>query len=144
MKLLDIGEVSQRSGVPPSTLRYYDEIGLIRSVARHGLRRQFEPLALTQLSLVALGKSAGFLLQDIAGMFGADGQPDLPRGDLLVRADEIDRQIGNLATLRDALRHVAECPAPSHMECPSFQKLLRLAKRRRDPSQQSKERASSE
>lgn len=130
MKLLDIGDLSRQSGVPPSTLRYYDEIGLIRSVARHGLRRQFEPFALTQLSLVALGKSAGFSLDQIAGMFGADGQPDLPRGDLLVRADEIDRQIGNLTTLRDALRHVAECPAPSHMECPSFQKLLRLAKRR--------------
>ncbi|MCP1198178.1 helix-turn-helix domain-containing protein [Notoacmeibacter sp. MSK16QG-6] len=135
MKLLDIGDLSRRSGVPPSTLRYYDDIGLIKSVARHGLRRQFEPLALTQLSLVVLGKSAGFSLDEIAGMFGADGQPNLPRGDLKIRADAIDRQIGNLTVLRDALRHVADCPAPSHMECPSFQKLLRVATRRRDGKQ---------
>ena len=37
MKLLDIGEVARRSGVSVSTLRYYEEIGLIESVGRHGL-----------------------------------------------------------------------------------------------------------
>lgn len=41
MKALDIAEVSQKTGIPPSTLRYYDEIGLISSIGRHGLRRQF-------------------------------------------------------------------------------------------------------
>src|SRR5919107_604575 len=74
MGTMDIGEVAERSGVPASTLRYYEEIGLIRSVGRHGLRRQFDP---------------------------------------------------------DALRHVAECPAPSHLECPTFRKLLKTATRRR-------------
>jgi DNA-binding transcriptional MerR regulator len=33
--------LSERSGVPASTLRYYDEIGLIESLGRRGLRRQF-------------------------------------------------------------------------------------------------------
>jgi DNA-binding transcriptional MerR regulator len=60
MDVLDIGEVSERSGVPASTLRYYDEIGLISSIGRHGLRRQFGPDVLMQLALIALGKSAGF------------------------------------------------------------------------------------
>ena len=41
MELLDIGEVSAQSGVKPSALRYYEEAGLISSVARHGLRRQW-------------------------------------------------------------------------------------------------------
>ena len=127
MKILDIGEVSEQSGIPPSTLRYYEEIGLISSVGRHGLRRQYEPQTLLQLSLIALGKSAGFSLDDIAGMFGKDGQPNLPRAELHARADELDRQIRNLTTLRNALRHVADCPAPSHMECPTFRRLVRLA-----------------
>ena len=127
MKILDIGEVSEQSGIPPSTLRYYEEVGLIASVGRHGLRRQYEPQTLLQLSLIALGKSAGFSLDDIAGMFGKDGQPDLPRAELHTRADELDRQIRNLTTLRNALRHVADCPAPSHMECPTFRRLVELA-----------------
>jgi DNA-binding transcriptional MerR regulator len=43
MSDLDIAEVAQRSGVPPSTLRYYEEKGLIASTCRRGLPRQFDP-----------------------------------------------------------------------------------------------------
>ena len=127
MNLLDIGILSERSGVPPSALRHYETVGLIQPVARRGLRRQYDPQTLTQLSLIALGKTAGFSLQEIKGMFGENGGPELPRLDLHKRADDIDRQIRGLETLRDALRHVAECPAESHMACPKFQQLLRLA-----------------
>lgn len=127
MKYLDIGEVAEKSGTPPSTLRYYEDVGLIRSVARHGLRRQFAPDVLAQLSVIALGKLAGFSLTEIAGMFDAHGAPDLPRAALHARADALDRQIRNLTTLQKMLRHVAECPAPSHMDCPRFRKLLLLA-----------------
>ncbi|UWQ78165.1 helix-turn-helix domain-containing protein [Leisingera sp. S132] len=125
MKLLDIGEVADRSGVAPSALRYYEDLGLITSAARKGLRRQFGPEVLLQLSLITLGKAAGFSLQEIAGMFGKDGQPDLPREQLHARADALEVQIRELTLLKEALRHVADCPAPSHLECPKFQKLLR-------------------
>lgn len=130
MKLLDIGEVSARSGVSPSALRYYEEIGLIASVSRRGLRRQFPPEVLLQLKLIAMGKSAGFPLEEIAGMFGQDKMPDLPRAVLHQRADEIERQIHELTALRDTLRHVADCPAPSHMECPTFRRLVEVAGKR--------------
>jgi hypothetical protein len=43
----------------------------------------------------------------------------------------LQRQMLDLRMLRDALRHVAECPAPSHLECPNFRKLLKAATRRR-------------
>ncbi|WP_432284449.1 helix-turn-helix domain-containing protein [Aminobacter sp. BA135] len=127
MHFLDIGEVVERTGVPPSTLRYYEEIGLIRSVARHGLRRQFDHDVLMKLSLIAMGKAAGFSLPEIAGMFGRDDRPDIPREQLHARARELERQIIELRMLRDVIRHVADCPAPSHMECPSFRKLLKSA-----------------
>ena len=130
MKFLDIGEVSARAGIRPSALRYYEEVGLISSISRHGLRRQFPPEVLLQLKLIAMGKSAGFSLDEIAGMFGKNGAPDLPRKVLHQKADEIDRQIRELAALRDTLRHVADCPAPSHMECPTFRRLLNVAGKR--------------
>ena len=130
MKFIDIGVLSQRAGLPPSALRYYEEIGLITSQIRHGLRRQFGPDALLRLSLIALGKSAGFSLIEIAAMLGKDGAPDLPRADLHARADALDHQIRNLAALRDTLRHVADCRAPSHLECPRFRQLLKVASRR--------------
>ena len=132
MKFLDIGEVARRSGNKPSALRYYEEAGLISSVSRHGLRRQFAPEVLLQLKLIAMGKSAGFTLEQIAAMFGSNGMPVLPRATLHAKADEIDRQIRELTALRETLRHVADCPAPSHLECPTFRRLVEVAVRRRN------------
>lgn len=130
MEFLDIGEVAARSGIKPSALRYYEEAGLITSVFRHGLRRQFSPEVLLQLKLIAMGKSAGFSLDEIASMFGPSGRPDLPRAAMHAKADEIDRHIHELTALRDTLRHVADCPAPSHLECPTFRRLVDVAGKR--------------
>lgn len=129
MNLLDIGTLSQISGLPPSALRYYEEIGLIQPVARRGLRRQYDSATPAQLALIALGKAAGFSLEEIRGMFGKDSAPVLPRPALHDRADALDLQIRKLTALKNALRHVAECPAENHMECPKFRKLLRIAAR---------------
>ena len=124
MNLLDIGEVVERTGNSPSTLRYYEDIALISSAGRKGLRRQYEPDVLLQLALIALSKSAGFSLDEIAGMFGGKARPELPRAQLRQQAEKIDVQIRRLGQLRDTLHHVADCPAPSHLECKSFRRLL--------------------
>lgn len=126
---LDIGKVSKSSGLPVSTLRYYEEKGLIRSTSRNGLRRVFPARVLEQLEFIALGRKAGFTLEDIAAMFAADGHFEIDRQLLLAKANEMDRQLKQLAAIRDGLRHVAKCRAPKHLECPKFQKLLRLAGR---------------
>jgi DNA-binding transcriptional MerR regulator len=131
MKLLDIGELSERTSLPPSALRYYEEKGLIKSVARRGLRRQYDADALLHLALISLAKTAGFSLSEIARMFGRDGRPNIARATLRQRAESVDRQIQELTLLRNALRHVAECPRPSQLECPRFRKLMRVAQRYR-------------
>lgn len=133
MDLLDIGEVAARAGVKPSALRYYEEIGLIAAVSRRGLRRQYPAGVLLRLDLIALGKSAGFSLGDIARMFGTRNGLELPRAELRRKADDLDRQIRGLAALSDTLRHVADCRAPSHLECPTFRRLVELAGRRGRP-----------
>jgi DNA-binding transcriptional MerR regulator len=124
---LDIAEESRRSGMPASTLRYYEERGLIKSVGRRGLRRAFDPSVLQQLALIALARAGGFSLEEIAEMFAPDGQPRLDRDQLVRKADELDRMIRRLMAMREGLRHVAACPAPSHMECPQFVRMIRLA-----------------
>ena len=121
---MDIAEVAKRSGVPASTLRYYEEKGLIASVGRHGLRRLFDARVLERLALIALGRSAGFSLDEIARMFAPDGRPQIDRKLLASKADELDATIRKLGALRDGLRHAARCPAPSHLECPTFRKLM--------------------
>ncbi|HYP06797.1 MAG TPA: helix-turn-helix domain-containing protein [Bryobacteraceae bacterium] len=124
---MDIAEVSERSGIPPSTLRYYEEKGLIASSGRHGLRRQFSAAVLERLALIGIGRAAGFSLDEIAQMFAPDGRPHIDRQKLTVKADELDRTIRKLSAMRDGLRHAAACKAPTHMECPKFRRILKAA-----------------
>ena len=124
---LDINEVAKRSGVPASALRFYEEKGLVRPVGRRGLRRLFDPNVLERLALIALGRSAGFSLDEIAHMFAADGRPKIDRRVLAMKAKELDLTIRKMSAMRDGLRHAAACPAPSHLECPTFRRLLGIA-----------------
>lgn len=124
---MEIAEVARRSGVAASTLRFYEEKGLITSVGRQGIRRVFGPDVLERLALIALGRSAGFSLDEIAGMFTPEGRLAIDRTQLLAKADELDRQVRRLKAMSEGLRHAAVCRAPSHLACPSFQRLLKKA-----------------
>jgi DNA-binding transcriptional MerR regulator len=124
---VDITEVARRSGLAASTLRFYEERGLIASIGRRGLHRVFDPGVLERLALIALGRSAGFSLDEIALMFAPDGQPRIDRHMLAAKAEELDRTIHKLTEMRDGLRHAAACRAPSHMECPTFRRILQAA-----------------
>lgn len=126
---MDIGTVIERSGVPASTLRFYEEKGLIVSTGRRGLRRQFDASVLERLALIAFGRVGGFSLDEIASMFAPDGRPRIDRRMLASKADQLDQTIRRLTKIRDGLRHAASCPAPSHMECPTFRRVLRAAVR---------------
>lgn len=79
---------------------------------------------LERLALIALGRSAGFSLDEIARMFRSGGRPRIDRRLLAAKADELDETIRRLAAMRRGLRHAAACPAPNHLECPTFRRLL--------------------
>ena len=121
---MDIAEVARKSGIPASTLRFYEAKGLISSIGRRGLRRLFDPGVLERLALIAVGRSAGFSLDEIALMVTPEGRPRIDRRMLAAKAEELDQTIHKLITMRDGLRHAAHCPAPSHLECPKFRSIL--------------------
>ena len=60
---MGIGEVIARSGLPASTLRFYEDKRLIQPIGRNGLRRIYDTDVLDRLSLIALGQNAGFTLE---------------------------------------------------------------------------------
>jgi DNA-binding transcriptional MerR regulator len=145
LQALDINEVARRAGVPASTLRYYEEKGLIASIGRRGLRRLFDPRVIERLALLALGRASGFSLDEMARLFSRDSRPRIDRQLLAAKADELDRTIKELTAMRDGLRHAAACRAPSHMECPTFQRLLQAAasgklgaRKKKDPGPRSR------
>jgi DNA-binding transcriptional MerR regulator len=124
---LDITEVARKARLPASTLRFYEEKGLIASIGRRGLRRLFDAAVLERLALIGLGRAAGFSLDEISLMFAPDGRPRIDRRMLSAKADELEATIQKLTKMRDGLRHAAACRAPTHLECPTFQRLLPAA-----------------
>lgn len=124
---MDISEVAKRSGLATSTLRYYEERGLISSVGRRAQRRIFGPQILDQLAIIALGRAAGFSLNEIGYMLHAGGEMRINRRMLIAKAEEIDRSIKQMKAVRDGLRHAANCPEQSHLDCPAFRRLMRAA-----------------
>lgn len=121
---MDISQVAKKTGVPASTLRYYEKQGLIASLGRVGARRVFGTSVVEQLGLIALGQAAGLSLDEIRLMLTPNGKLQVDRPLLSLKADEIDLLIKQLRAVSRGLRHAANCPAPSHAECPTFRRLL--------------------
>lgn len=124
---MDIAEVARKAGVPASALRFYEKRGLIASVGPQGVRRQFAPGVLDQLALIALGQAAGLSLDEIRSMLSPEGGPNIDRKLLAAKAEEIDTTVKRLRAVSRGLRHAAACRAPSHAQCPTFQRLLKAA-----------------
>lgn len=124
MTELDICEVARQSGVPASTLRFYEQKGLINTIGRRGLRRVFARDVLQRLALIALGRAAGFSVEEIGFVLLRAGQVHNDRRYLVAKARELDRTIQQLSVVRDGLFHASACKAPSLWECPRFEGIL--------------------
>jgi len=124
---MNISDVVKKTGIPASTLRYYEEIGLIKPLGRRGLQRYFAEEVLDQLALISLAKCADFSLQEITAMFAANETLLVDRTLLLAKAEHIDQTIKRLTIMSNCLKHAAVCQAPSHLECPAFRRLMQAA-----------------
>lgn len=124
---MDISQVAKQTGLPASTLRYYEKRGLIQSTQPLGARRRFTASVFDQLAIIALGQAAGLSLDEIQSMLTPAGGLNVDRQLLSAKAVEIDRTIQQLKAVSRGLRHAAACPAPSHAECPTFLGLLKSA-----------------
>lgn len=124
---MTIRQVSKLTGIPTSTLRYYEEKDLIRSIGRQGITRVFKSNVIEQLSLIALARYAGFSLGEISAMFSPNGTPSIDRSLLLEKAELLHGKIKQLEAMRDGLLHVANCPEDNQLDCPKFQALVSKA-----------------
>jgi MerR family transcriptional regulator, redox-sensitive transcriptional activator SoxR len=115
---LTIGEVSRRAGVAATTLRYYEQIGLVAAPARLGGQRRYDDSVLTRLEVIGLCKSAGFALEEIQLLF-ADDAPGRPASRALAKAKlaEIDAKMDSLARARAVIEWGMRCTCPSIDAC---------------------------
>jgi DNA-binding transcriptional MerR regulator len=121
---LDIGEVHDRTGLQPSTLRYYEQRGLIEPSGRNGLRRRYRPDVIRRLALIRAAQAAGFTLAETAELLEATPSEPRLRKRLTAKADELDHRIQLLTIARDQLRHAVNCHSARLIDCRHFERCI--------------------
>jgi DNA-binding transcriptional MerR regulator len=123
--VLTIGELAERTGVPTSALRYYDERGLVRPDRREGGQRRYDTAAVRQVGVVLLLRDIGFTLAEIAQLL-ADHPRRKSTWVQLAREKltELDHLIADAETARTALTHSLECPKGDPAACPTFWSII--------------------
>jgi MerR family transcriptional regulator, redox-sensitive transcriptional activator SoxR len=119
---LTIGEVSVRSGVAPSALRFYERRGLITAARTDGNQRRYDRAVLRRLAFIQAGRAAGISLERIGGALGT-----LPRNRTPSRRDwerlsnrwrdDLDARIETLQALRERLTTCIGCGCLSIDRC---------------------------
>lgn len=107
--LLLIGQIAAQSGVPIKTIRYYEELGLLKSLGRtEGGYRQFSLEVLTRLAFIKRAQNLGLSLQEIGEILKVHDQGELPCGEAKEKLEDkllqIDLQIKQLQTLQAEMR----------------------------------------
>ena len=115
---LTIGKVAHKTGVAATTLRYYEQIGLVPVPARVGGQRRYDDAVLARLEVIGLCKAAGFALDEIQRLF-ADDAPGRPASRALAEAKlaEIDARMASLARAKAVIEWGMRCTCPSIDTC---------------------------
>ncbi|MEH2265240.1 heavy metal-responsive transcriptional regulator [Nostoc sp.] len=108
-KLLLIGQVTDISGIPIRTIRYYESLGLLKSSRRtEGGFRQFSLDVLTRLAFIKRAQNLGLSLEEIGNILQVYDQGQAPCGEIKEKLEDkllhIDRQIDQLLTLRSEIK----------------------------------------
>lgn len=115
--LLRIGALKAQTSVPIKTIRYYEELGLIRAAQRtEGGFRLFSPEALHRLAFIKRSQSLGLSLHEIGEILKIHDQGDLPcvevRHKFEAKITEIDRKIEQLTLLKAQLQSLIDASSP--------------------------------
>ncbi|WP_037062814.1 MerR family transcriptional regulator [Pseudonocardia acaciae] len=120
--LLSIGELSERTGVPTTTLRYYDELGLVRPTARAAGRRRYAESAVRQVTVIVFFREIGFSLAEIGRFLAGERQSQQAMIDH--KLAELAEQQHRIEVARTALEHGRQCPASQPTRCPRFWSII--------------------
>lgn len=120
---MNIGAVAEKSGLPAKTIRYYEDIGLLKPDRAENGYRDYSLSDVHRLRFLQRSRSLGFSVEECRQLLSLYGDSDRESADVKAIAEaklaDIDRKIAELASLRDMLRHlVRNCHGDSRPECP--------------------------
>jgi DNA-binding transcriptional MerR regulator len=118
--LLSIGELSERTGVAVTALRFYDQLGLVRPQRRASGQRRYAESAVQAVGVVLFLRDVGFSLAEISELIEVERRSD--RWSELVerKLEELADHQHRLEVARTALEHARDCPAKDPARCPRF------------------------
>jgi MerR family redox-sensitive transcriptional activator SoxR len=121
MLQLSISEVARQYGIPASTLRYYERIGVLLPAHRVGGRRSYDEAALRRLALIRRARQSGFRLTEIRELFSGfePGTPASRRWQQLSarKLAELDASLARIMGMKALLQRVAGCRCKTLDQC---------------------------
>lgn len=120
---MNIGVVAERAGLPAKTIRYYEDIGLIRPARGASGYRDFSERDLHKLAFLGRARALGFSIEDCRDLLALYEDESRASGDVrriaLEHLDRIDEKIGQLRAMRDTLADlVSACAGDNRPDCP--------------------------
>ena len=121
MNMRTIGQVVAQSGVPASTIRYYEQIGLLPAPERFNGRRRYEEGIAQKLDVIRLAQQAGFTIAEIQSLlhdFPEDAPPSA-RWQPLARhkLEALEEQMRNLQSMKALLEQTLQCQCETLEDC---------------------------
>ena len=120
---MNIGQVSEATGLPAKTIRYYEDIDLIKPSRAANGYRDYDERDVHRLAFIQRSRSLGFTILECRSLLSLYEDKDRASSDVKMLAmekiREIDRKLRELKSLRDTLKTLADhCHGDDRPECP--------------------------
>lgn len=120
---MNIGDVAEASGLPAKTIRYYEDIGLVRPAREANGYRDFSEADLHKLVFLSRARSLGFTIEDCRTLLSLYEDRDRASADVKAVAEDhlgcVNQKIAELQSLRETLSHlVSSCHGDDRPDCP--------------------------
>ncbi|MBY6140308.1 Cu(I)-responsive transcriptional regulator [Leisingera daeponensis] len=125
---MNIGDVSSRSGLPAKTIRYYEDIGLIKPHRSTNGYRCFAETDLHKLAFLGRARALGFTIEDCRTLMALYEDESRASHDVkhlaLEHLAKIEEKIADLQAMHDTLGElVSSCAGDSRPDCPILKDL---------------------
>ncbi len=125
---MNIGEVAERAGLPPKTIRYYEDIGLIQPLRSENGYRAFQEKDLHKLAFLGRARALGFSIEDCRTLLELYGDSARESAQVKKVAEahltQIDEKIDQLQSMRNTLAQLVEsCRGDHRPDCPILEDL---------------------
>ncbi|MBO9436266.1 Cu(I)-responsive transcriptional regulator [Ruegeria sp. R13_0] len=125
---MNIGDVSTRTGLPAKTIRYYEDIALIKPLRDDNGYRRFREQDIHKLTFLGRARALGFTIEDCRTLLALYEDESRASADVKQVARDhlaqIDAKIADLKAMRDTLSHLIEaCAGDDRPDCPILKDL---------------------